>query len=412
MRTSNYRKIKISKNAARKIAIAAGAAVIIGIAFFFSFFHVSHVEVMENSHYSKDEIKEMVLTGAFSSNSILAPLTCSKNNVSDIPYIEGYSVSRSGRNSIVISVREKNVVGCLPYLDSYIYFDRNGYFVEGDRNRDKSVPYFEGLQMKKVVMNEKLPIKDTVLNTAVALSTIFAKNDMTPDYIEMAEDYTINLIYGDVIVKLGKDKYLEDKMSRAIAILPQITGEKGILHMENITESSKTVTFEKEEEEVTAENWTGGYDENGDYTGDGEYDENGNYVGAKPKSALDYAIENWVGGYDEDGDYTGEGEYDADINYVGEKPTQELIDSFGDWTGGYNESGGFDGVSEYDKDGNYVGPKPESTDSSESDSSDESDESDDSYDYSEDTYDEESDYSDSYDEGDGGDEEYDESYYE
>lgn len=39
-------------------------------------------------------------------------------------------------------------------------------------------------------------------------------------------------------------------MSRMVAILPQITGEKGILHMENITESSKTVTFEKEEEEV------------------------------------------------------------------------------------------------------------------------------------------------------------------
>ena len=79
--------------------------------------------------------------------------------------------------------------------------------------------------------------------------------------------------------------------------------------MENITESSKTVTFEKEEEEVTAENWTGGYDENGDYTGDGEYDENGKYVGAKPKTELDYAKENWIGGYDEEGDYTGSGEW-------------------------------------------------------------------------------------------------------
>ena len=45
-------------------------------------------------------------------------------------------------------------------------------------------------------------------------------------------------------------------MSRMVAILPQITGEKGILHMENITESSKISDFWKnEEEEVTAENW-------------------------------------------------------------------------------------------------------------------------------------------------------------
>lgn len=331
---------------------------------------------MESNHYTKEELKEMVLTGAFSSNSVLAPITCSKNNVQGVPYIEGYSVSRSGRNSIVISVREKSVVGCIPYLDSYVYFDRNGIFVEGDKTRDESVPYFEGIQVKKVVMNEKLPIKDVVLNTAVALSTIFAKNDLQPDYIQLEDDSTIDLIYGDITVKLGKDKYLEDKMSRMVAILPQITGEKGILHMENITESSKTVTFEKEEEEVTAENWTGGYDENGDYTGDGEYDENGNYVGAKPKTALDYAKENWVGGYDEEGDYTGSGEYDENLNYVGSEPTQELLDSFGDWTGGYNESGGFDGVSEYDKDGNYVGPMPDNDGTSSGDTSEEDSEED------------------------------------
>lgn len=397
MRTSNYRKFKITKKQAKLIGGAVVTAALAGIIFFFAFFHVTKVEVVESSHYTKEELQKMVLTGAFSSNSILAPITCSKAQVQDVPYIEGYSVSRSGRNSIVISAREKSVVGCIPYLDSYIYFDRNGTFVEGDRNREKSVPYFEGIQIKKVIRNEKLPIKDSVLNTAVALSTIFAKNDLLPDYIQLEEDSTIDLIYGDIVVKLGKDKYLEDKMARTVAILPQITGEKGILHMENITENSKTVTFEKEEEEVTAENWTGGYDENGDYTGDGEYDEKGNYVGAKPKSALDYAIENWVGGYDEEGDYTGSGEYDENMNYVGEQPTQELIDSFGDWSGGYNESGGFDGVSEYDKDGNYVGAKPDSTDTSSGDSSDEAsgDSSENSAEDNTDSYDENADsYSD------------------
>ncbi len=415
MRTSNYRKFKITKKQKKMLAGAAVAAALAGVVFFFAFFHVSRVEVMESSHYTKEELEEMVLTGAFSSNSILAPITCSRNHVQDVPYIDSFSVSRSGRNSIVISFREKSVVGCIPYLDSYIYFDRNGIFVEGDKDRNESVPYFEGIQIKKVVMNEKLPIKNAVLNTAVALSTIFAKNNLQPDYVQLEEDSTIDLIYGDITVKLGKDKYLEDKMSRTVAILPQISGEKGILHMENITESSKTVTFEKEEEEVTAENWTGGYDENGDYTGDGEYDENGKYVGAKPKTALDYAKEQWIGGYDEEGDYTGSGEYDENLNYVGPEPTQELIDSFGDWTGGYNESGGFDGVSEYDKDGNYVGPMPDSAGTSDTSSDqDEStgDSSEDNSDDSGDSYDEESDSS-SEDGYDSSDEDYsDEEYYE
>ena len=225
------------------------------------------------------------------------------------------------------------------------------------------MPYFGGIQVSRVIKDEKLPIKGTtVLNTAVSLATIFQKNQMLPDHIEFDENYQISLVYGNITVILGDDKYLEDKMNRVAAILPKLSGETGILHMENVTDTSKTITFEREAAEVTAENWTGGYDENGDYTGDGEYDENGKYVGKKPMTELDYALENWHGGYDEEGDYTGEGEYDANWNYVGPKPTQESIDANGDWHGGYMEDGSYTGYGELDREGNYVGPNPNETD--------------------------------------------------
>lgn len=398
--------MKTSSNiSTRKLVIGSVAVVVLAAAvFFFTFFQVKTVEVIGNDHYTEDELKEKILKGSMTSNAILAPLFYSKNAAEELPYIESFNVRRSGRNKLIISVKEKSVVGCIPYLDSYVYFDSNGYFVEGSNTRDTKVAFFDGIQPKKVVMEEKLPIKETVLNTAVALSTIFAKNDMVPDHIMFDDSYEISLLYGDITVQLGKDEYLEDKMTRAIAILPQLEGQKGILHMENISRNSKTVTFEAEEVEITAENWNGGYDENGDYTGDGEYDENGDYVGPKPATALDTATERWVGGYDEEGDYTGSGEYDADLNYVGPAPTQELLDSFGDWTGGYNESGGFDGVGEYDADGNYVGANPNTSDDTEntSDSGDSGEESDtsgeeDSYDESTESdqeYDSESDYSD------------------
>lgn len=398
--------MKTSSNiSTRKLVIGSVAVVVLAAAvFFFTFFQVKTVEVIGNDHYTEDKLKEKILKGSMTSNAILAPLFYSKNAAEELPYIESFNVRRSGRNKLIISVKEKSVVGCIPYLDSYVYFDSNGYFVEGSKTRDTKVAFFDGIQPKKVVMEEKLPIKETVLNTAVALSTIFAKNDMVPDHIMFDDSYEISLLYGDITVQLGKDEYLEDKMTRAIAILPQLEGQKGILHMENISRNSKTVTFEAEEVEITAENWNGGYDENGDYTGDGEYDENGDYVGPKPATALDTATERWVGGYDEEGDYTGSGEYDADLNYVGPAPTQELLDSFGDWTGGYNESGGFDGVGEYDADGNYVGANPNTSDDTEntSDSGDSGEESDtsgeeDSYDESTESdqeYDSESDYSD------------------
>lgn len=347
-----YRKHK------KAILGTLGAVLLAGLVFFFSYFHVTKVEVMGTARYTDEQVKEMALQGAFMDNSVLAVLLHSRVDVEGVPFVEGFHITRLSHNSICISVREKKAVGCIPYLDSYIYFDRNGIFVEGSTERNEKIPFFDGIKVKKVIQNEKLPIKDeTVMNTAVALSTIFAKNDKVPDHIEFEDDGQISLVYGDITVKLGKDEYLEDKMTRVLAILPMISEKKGILHAENVNDNSKNITLEQEQDEsqTSAENWTGGYDEEGNYTGEGEYDENGNYVGPKPQTDLEYAQENWVGGYDEEGDYTGSGEYDANMTYVGEAPTEETMAEKGNWKGGYREDGGYDGVSEYDRDGNYVG---------------------------------------------------------
>lgn len=321
----------MSKKTKKIIAGVIGAGILVAMIAFFSYYKVDSVEVRGTSHYTDEEVKKMVLRGPLASNSVLAPLFYSTTKTDDIIYVDAFKVTQLNRSTICISVKEKKIVGCIKYLDSYIYFDRNGIFVEGSQTRDETVPYFDGIQVNKIVMDEKLDIKgDTVLNTAVALSTIFQKNDMIPDHIQFDSSYSISLIYGDITVQLGKDENLEEKMNRVIAIMPKIQGKKGILHMESVSTDTNTFEEEKEEQdntEITAENWNGGYNEDGDYTGEGEYDENGNYVGAKPKTALEEAIENWNGGYDGEGDYTGAGEYDADGNYVGPKPTQESLDA-------------------------------------------------------------------------------------
>lgn len=366
--------MKLSKKNQLKVTGLIAVLLLAGVIFFFTYYQVDEVQVMGSSHYSEKQIKKMVLRGPMASNSVLAPLIYTKKNTKDVPFVEGYTVTRLNRHTICVSVKEKDIVGCIPYLDSYIYFDRNGTFIESSTERNEKIPFFDGIKVKHVIYNEELPIKDKmVMNTAVALSTIFHKNDKIPDHIEFSDDGQISLLYGDITVKLGKDEYLEDKMTRVLAILPLISDKKGILHAENVNDNSKMITLEQETDETTdsSETWTGGYDEEGNYTGEGEYDENGNYVGAKPQTDLEYALSKWVGGYDEEGDYTGTGEYDANMNYVGPAPTEESMAANGDWKGGYREDGGYDGVSEYDRDGNYVGSVEDAQNSDSSDSTSE-----------------------------------------
>ena len=414
MKISNFEKPiewNIEENKGKIIIGSVAAALLACVIFFFTFFKVENVEVMDSNYYTKEEVKQMALRGPMAANSVLAPILYTTDEAGDIAFVEGFTVTQINRNTICISVKEKKIVGCIPYLDSYIYFDREGNFVESSRERDESIPFFDGIQVKQVIKNEKLPIKgSTVLNTAVALATIFEKNQTIPDHIQFDDNYQINLIYGDIVVQLGKDELLEDKMSRVIAILPTLQGKKGVLHLESVTENNKKVTFEEEKIEYTSENWPGGYDEYGGFDGYSEYDQYGNHVGPKPKSELDYAIENWIGGYDEEWDYTGYGNYDKYGNYV-EYPTQELLDSFGDWKGGYNEEGGFDGKGEHDREGNYVGPNPYAQAEEPESSGDYSSEDSSGNDYYDDYY--EGGYDDYYDDYYGGYDSYDsyDSYY-
>lgn len=319
----NQLQNKITKKTWKYAGIGLAVLLLAGCLFFFLYFKVEYVEVMDSSHYSENELKEMILGGPAAGNSVLAPIFCSTDNVGDIPFIEGFRVKQMNRNTIVISVKEKQPVGCIPYLDSYVYFDRNGVFIESSRERAEKIPYFDGIHVDNVIMNEKLPIKGkTILNTAVALSIIFQKNDMLPDHIAFDESNQISMIYGDITVQLGSDKGLEDKMAKAFAILPMITGKKGILHLESDTDSAKP-TFEEEVEIITPENWTGGYDENGEYTEDGEYDEDGNYVGPRPEPSYDQesdtdtdSEEDWVSYEEEDWDsYDEESWDDYDESY-------------------------------------------------------------------------------------------------
>lgn len=315
MKVSSYRK-KNNKNLWKWIGTALAAVGVAGGLFFFIYYKVDEVEVMGSSHYSQEEIKDMVLRGPLASNSVLAPLLYTKKETVGIPFIQGYSVNQVNRNTICISVKEKKPVGCIPYLDSYVYFDRNGVFVESSRERDKTVPYFAGISVKHVIMEEPLPIKgDTVLNTAVALATIFQKNETIPEYIQFDENYHISLRYGDIEVMLGQDKYLEDKMTRALAILPLISGKKGILHLESVTDTIKTITFEEEKEETKEEDPEADKPD-GENIPQEEIPQES--VTEESTGEESTAAENGAGGYDEEGDYTGAGEYDANGNYVGD----------------------------------------------------------------------------------------------
>ena len=81
-----YRKHK------KAILGTLGAVLLAGLVFFFSYFHVTKVEVMGTSRYTDEQVKEMALQGAFTDNSVLAVLLHSRVDVEGVPFVEGFYI--------------------------------------------------------------------------------------------------------------------------------------------------------------------------------------------------------------------------------------------------------------------------------------------------------------------------------
>ncbi len=105
----------------------------------------------------------------------------------------------------------------------------------------------EGLVEKGTALHQGMKIvpKDKKIFSSIqALSKIVSKLEMKPDYVEITDGSHMSLHFGTIIIALGKDTNLETKMSRAAAIMEQLTGMSGTLHLETYTDSTVNIVFE------------------------------------------------------------------------------------------------------------------------------------------------------------------------
>ena len=204
------------------------------------------VSVEGNVHYTSEEIEAMVLTDRLSYNSLYLSLKYRNKEIRDIPFIETMSVRVDSPDSITIRVYEKSVAGYVEYMGRYMYFDRDGIVVESSETRTEGIPQVTGIRFDHVVLYEALPVKNTdIFQEILSITQMLSKHQITTDKIYFNESNEITLYFDNIRAKLGKDN-LEEKVMRLEQILPNLSGESGVLDLQNYSEDRKNVTFQKD----------------------------------------------------------------------------------------------------------------------------------------------------------------------
>ena len=228
------------------LAAAAVFAVLAAGAFYVIQTHtIQTVYVEGNVHYTEDEIKSFVMEGFLGNNSLYLSLKYKNRGVEDIPFVDVMDVSILSPDTIKITVYEKALAGYVKYLDTYMYFDKDGYVVESSSVKTQGVPQITGLAFDHVVLGEPLPVEDDgVFANILEITQLLNKYELSADKIYFHSADEVTIYFGDVKVSVGKTgESLEDKIMLLPNFLQQLEGKSGTLQMENFDGGNGQFTF-------------------------------------------------------------------------------------------------------------------------------------------------------------------------
>ena len=241
-RRKKRRKIGLLVFLVLLLLIAIGTFIVTNV------FTVEHVVVEGNELYSPEQIQNMVLNDEYSWNSLYVDLKYRFLDVGDVPFVDTMEISLDDPHTVRISVYEKGILGSF-YIDTlgqYAYFDKDGFVVETSSDVIEGVPKITGISCDTVVLYEKLPLEnEAILNRLLSLTQILKKYDLSPENIHYDSAENPVLIYGSIEVVVGSDDYLTQKIARLSAILPQLSGLSGTLHLDTWTPDTTDIVFDR-----------------------------------------------------------------------------------------------------------------------------------------------------------------------
>ena len=227
------------------VVAAAVLFVSAGMAFILAGYRVTHVEVVGNSHYTEQEITDMVLKGNVFDNSLLLNIKYRNKSIEDIPFVEKMDVEVKNNDTIRIMVYEKKLAGCISYLGNYMYFDREGIVVESSPQITEGVPEITGLRFNHVRLYEQLPVeRSEIFQEILELTQLLDKYEIIADKIYFDTDNNVTLYFGEARVLIGSKSHIDEKIMQLSVIVPSIQGKAGVLDMREYETGTTTLTFE------------------------------------------------------------------------------------------------------------------------------------------------------------------------
>ena len=208
---------------------------------------ITSIRYAGNTRYSDEEMSHLLFQESYELNPIYCFFASRYQEKKRIPFIETYDIEFVSWNSVEITVYEKGIAGYVDYKGHYMYFDKDGIVVESSQELLDGIVKIEGLDFEHIVLHQVLPVeKEEVFNLILSLTQMLTKYSIDVDKISFDAGMNIWIYRGDVVVQMGKDAFLDEKMAKFKDMLPSLDGIVGTLYLDDYSEDREEFRFKKE----------------------------------------------------------------------------------------------------------------------------------------------------------------------
>ena len=243
----NTKRKKKRNRRRRRVLMALPIILVILIVGCLVFCRVQKLEIEGNRRVSDEEIKTLINWEAYHGNTLLLWFMNRKVDVSEVELLAGVNVSIAGPQTVRVEVNEQTLVGCIEIGSQYFYVNENGMVVLVQPDKLQEVPVLSGLEVEKAEAGEYLKAADQEgLDDMLHIADSMESYEVSVESIEQMEDNKYFAQMGSIKVLLGRDIYMDEKISELRDLLPELENLSGTLHLEDYDSTKDSIIFTKD----------------------------------------------------------------------------------------------------------------------------------------------------------------------
>lgn len=239
---------RVNKNRKKLVIAGIFLAVLLLLAVLLSV-RIKTVKVSGNERYTQEQIEAMIFDTKLSRNPVYCYYQYRFRPHKTIPFVEDYKIVFRSPVNVEIITYEKSVVGYVSYMNSLMYFDKDGIIVESTNEKLTGIPMITGLRFGHIVLHKPLPVEDVrIFDEILNLTQVLEMYDIKADRIDFNSQKEATLTVDNLKVELGGNAQINGKISELRDILNTYTELSGTLYLDTYDETNSNPSYRFEQD--------------------------------------------------------------------------------------------------------------------------------------------------------------------